>query len=129
MESAREGMEGEQLESYGAPSYCHEDIYKAYKLLITNVAEDLHADDVSTIMFVEDLPQDGTWKPLQVLHFLEKRGRFSCYHIEPLETLLKESNRCDLVNKYVTEYKRQYSTAAVQGKWRKGGGGRMSVVS
>ena len=117
-------MEGEQLESYGTPSYCHEDIYKAYKLLITNVAGDLHADDVTTILFMEDLPQDQTWKALQVLHFLEKRGRFSCYDIEPLETLLRESNRCDLITKYVTEYKRQYSTAAVQGKWKgKGGAG------
>ena len=114
-------MEGEQFESYGTPSYCHEDIYKAYKLLITNVAGDLHADDVTTILFMEDLPQDQTWKALQVLHFLEKRGRFSCYDIEPLETLLRESNRCDLITKYVTEYKRQYSTAAVQGKWRGGG--------
>lgn len=112
-----------QPESWSeAPSYCHEDIYKAYKLLITSVADDLHDEDVSKIVFVQDLPQNQSWKALDVMQCLEKRGKFSCYEIEPLEQLLKDANRCDLVTKYVTEYKRLYGGVAPEGKLRMGRG-------
>ena len=106
-----------QLESWSeAPSYCHEDIYKSYKLLITSVADDLHDEDVSKIVFVQDLPRSQSWTALHVMQCLEKRGKFSCYKIEPLEELLRDANRCDLVTKYVTEYKRLYGGVASLGK-------------
>ena len=105
-----------------ARSYLHEDIYKAYMLLITSVADDLHDEDVSKIVFVQDLPQNQSWKALDVMQCLEKRGKFSCYEIEPLEQLLRDANRCDLVMKYVTEYKRLYGGVASEGRLTSGRG-------
>ena len=98
------------------PIYCHDEIYQTYKRLITNVAEGLERDNIRTIRSTEDLQTDPQAAALDVLEDLERKGKFSCYNIGPLETLLEDIKRCDLVTKYIEVYKKQYGSAAVQGR-------------
>ena len=51
-----------------------------------------------------------------MMQYLEKKGKFSCFEIEPMEQLLRDANRYDLITKYVTKYKRLCRGVASQGK-------------
>lgn len=97
------------------PSYCHGDLRKAFKKLVTNVAGCLSSEDARTILYMESLPAVDGVKPLDALDLLEKKGIFSCYNIGPLEELLKSIHRCDIATNYVEEFKQQYGGAVTQG--------------
>ena len=102
------------------PTYCHEDISVACKKMVSEIAEDLSLTDVRKLQYYFSLSKDlhETTTPLptlalEVLESLEKKGKFSCYDIEPLEELLKSIQRCDLITKFIVNYKQRYSTGMV----------------
>ena len=61
----------------------------------------LHKDKLGTVG--EDT------KALVLLRKLEEKGIFSARKIGPLESLLKDIERCDLIESHLEPYRQQYS--------------------
>ena len=93
------------------PVYCHEERLAACKKMVYEIAEDLTSADVRSIQYHYSLPADSAPSPtlaLEVLESFEKKGKFSCYDIGPLEEILKSINRHDLIMKYIVDYRQRY---------------------
>ena len=88
-----------------------------FKRLVKNVANDLHSKDLPKLTYMCDEHQTsckGEGLPaLDVLRKQQQKGRFAHDNIEPLESLLEDIDRHDLVKKYTEPYKRKYGEHAV----------------
>lgn len=90
-----------------------------FKRLVKNVANELNSNDMPNLTYMCDEHQTsckGEGIPaLDVLCKQQQKGRFAHDNIEPLEGLLEDIDRCDLVKKHVEPYKRKYGDHAVNG--------------
>ena len=94
---------------------CEDDRYTAYKKLIIRLAERLGSDDVLSITYLQDLPEEcKSMSPLEVLQRLERRDMFNPTFVSDLLDMLKSIHRADLVN-YVDEYRKKYCKHSVVG--------------
>ena len=92
-----------------SPRHCFCQRRRSYKQMVQDIAEDLGAEDVQKIVFHHDLPAEYNGKPaLTALRRMEMQGKFSDSDIEFLESLLQSIYRCDLINKHVMQYRRNY---------------------
>lgn len=92
---------------------CHVERLAACKKMVYEIAEDLSSVDVRSIQYHYSLPTDSAPSQtlaLEVLESFEKKGKFTCYEIGPLEEILKSINRHDLIMKYIVDYKQRYCT-------------------
>ena len=73
--------------------------------MVSDIAENLGSEDVQKLVFLHDLPSEYSRKSaLVALRLLETRGEFSESQTERLVTLLKEINRFDLIDRYLSQY-------------------------
>ena len=74
--------------------------------MVSDIAENLGSEDVQKLVFLHDLPSEYSRKSaLVALRLLETRGEFSESQTERLVTLLKEINRFDLIDRYLSQYR------------------------
>ena len=82
-----------------------------FKLMISKVSSSLRQVDVDRIryVFTISLPtdQDTELSALKLLEILEQKGVYSHTNIKPLEDLLRNAERCDLVSEYIEPYNRK----------------------
>ena len=102
------------------PSQCLSDMQAEFeddfKRMVMNIAEDIN--DLSTLAYMCDVSMDQTTskgEKLTALDILRKqirKGKFACDNVAPLEKLLTDIVRCDLVTKYIVSYKQKYGEHA-----------------
>ena len=78
-----------------------------FKRMVHSIANRLSEEDCRMIKFIEILPNFGETSALQVLDLLERRGIFSQDNIEPLETLMKDIDRTDIITHCIAPYLRE----------------------
>ena len=88
---------------------------EAYLRMLHGISIELSPSNVRSIVFLTDLasqelPQSGEGhrSGLEVLQLLWRRGHFSETRLQPLEGLLKEIVRNDLLGKHLEEFKEKY---------------------
>lgn len=106
----------DQLEDTRKPIMCQSDIRTYFKILVKNIADDI--TDLEKLRYMSDAVQTGQVKSqsaLDILWVLERKGKFAYNNIGPLEKLLQDVDRCDLVSKYIVPYKQTYGELAING--------------
>ena len=84
--------------------------YRAYKTLITNIAESLGPKYVEWLAFHLDLHQDVEEKiqALDLLKLLEKKGLIGPLKMDTLKDMLSNIQRHDLNSKLVEPFERKF---------------------
>jgi hypothetical protein len=86
-----------------------------FKLMVKNIAEDIN--DLSKLMYMRGMNNTGSDRDkinaLDILWKLEKQGEFAHNNVGPLESLLRDIDRCDLVTKHIEPYKQKYRRLAI----------------
>ena len=87
-----------------------------YKLMIKNIAENItNPDDLSKLTYMCDISNTGSERDTPVLDIfrkLERKGKFAHDNVRPLEDLLTNIDRYDLVTKHIEPYKQKYGRFA-----------------
>ena len=90
-----------------------QDIVNDFKRLVVQLADALDDEDSKgkiRYLHKDKLGPGGeTMKALDVFDRLEEKGVFSARNVEPLETLLKNCDRCDLINTHLDPYRQKHS--------------------
>ena len=107
-----------ETEEHGPiPCQCLSDMIPDFKRVVKNIAD--HINDISKLTFMCDVehtgPKENKLTALEILWKQVQKGRFAHDNVSPLESLLKDIDRCDLVSKYVVPYKQKYGEHAVTG--------------
>ena len=85
-----------------------------FKLMISKVSSSLRQVDVDRIRYLSLLTdQDTEMSALKLLEILEQKGVYSHTNIKPLEDLLRNAERCDLVSEYIEPYKRKLNIPGI----------------
>ena len=100
--------EEDEVDTSPDPTTLGDRCRKAWKRVITTVAGRLTVEDVANLRYTTDLPRSSETTAVDVLSQLERRGRFSFSRTAPLEELLREVNRHDLVVNCVEAFRREH---------------------
>ena len=109
-------------ENHSIPCQCQSDTMLGdFKRVVKNIADDIN--DLSKLTFMCDVDRSNAkgdkLTALDVLRKQVQKGTFAQDNVAPLERLLKDIDRCDLVSKHIEPYKQTYGEHAVsRGKWR-----------
>ena len=86
-----------------------------FRSLLNAVASKLTPENVESLIFIytEQSGRDARERPsaLEIFRSLEHRGVFSADRLEPLEAMLTDLKRNDIVNTDVSEFKRRIKGA------------------
>lgn len=85
-------------------SQSSEKLQTAFRKLLSDLSERLRPEEVKRISFLCNLPEERSSKALDTLKYLMEVGTFSHENVKPLSDILKNVNRHDLVNDFVTPY-------------------------
>ena len=77
-----------------------------FKRMVHNVASQLSEDQLKEVRYLKSIKSDD--KALQVLESLEQRGEFSFSNVGPLEQLMREIPRVDLIQDHIGPYREKY---------------------
>ena len=104
-------MESEPSEEHRPiPCQCLADMIPDFKRVLKNTADDI--TELSKLTFMSDTgPTSIKGEKLTALDILWKqvqKGKFAHDNVEPLERLLKDIDRCDLVSQHIDPYKQKY---------------------
>ena len=89
------------------------DIHSDFKRLVVQLAGAL--DDEESRVKIRYLQKDKLghgWeamKALEILQRLEEKGAFSARNVQPLEALLRDMDRCDLIGSHLEPYREKYA--------------------
>ena len=85
-----------------------------FKLMVKNTADDIN--DIFKLTYMCNMNQTSSkgedFSALDVFRKLEQKGYFAYNNIGPLEQLLVNIDRCDLVTKHIDPYKQTYGEYA-----------------
>lgn len=88
--------------------------HDAYKRLVCYVSEQLLEEDIKQILWHTDAPPSRLRDSgLDVLTYLERKGKFSEHNVQDLAKLLQDVNRMDLMEK-VDSYHQQYGKSSLR---------------
>ena len=86
-------------------------MFEDFKLMVKNIAEDIN--NLSKLMYMCGMNSTASDRDkvttLDILWKLEKQGKFAYSNIGPLESLLRDIDRCDLVTKHIEPYRHKYA--------------------
>ena len=107
----RPGLNEQDMESKSIPCQFLSDMMPGdFKRVVKNIADDIH--DLTKLTFMCDIDRSGAkgdrLTALSVLWKQVQKGKFAQDNILPLERLLKDIDRCDLVSKHIEPYKQKY---------------------
>ena len=98
--------------SFGAESNTQEDLLSDFKRLVVRLGGALDDEEPKgkiRYLHKDKLGPGGeSMKALDMLERLEGKGIFSARNIDPLESLLKDSDRCDLIETHLEPYRQKY---------------------
>ena len=86
-------------------------MFEDFKLMVKSIAEDIN--NLSKLMYMCGMNSTASDRDkmtaLDILWKLEKQGKFAHNNVGPLESLLRDIDRCDLVTKHIEPYKHKYA--------------------
>ena len=91
------------------PYLCQSDMVLHFKQVVKNIADDIDKPD--KLMFMCDMMYKSFGIRASALDILWKqveKGKFAHDNIQPLECLLTDIDRCDLITKHIDPYKQKY---------------------
>ena len=105
------GENEQDMESQSIPCQCLSDTMAGdFKRVVKDIADDIH--DLTKLTFMCDVDRLGAkgdkLTALDVLWKQVQKGIFAQDNILPLERLLKDIDRCELVSKHIEPYKQKY---------------------
>ena len=92
--------------------YQHGDGFNDFKRLVVHLADALDDEDSRRkirYLYKDRLgPGGDKMKTLEILEKLEEKGVFSARKVNPLESLLRDIDRCDLIDVHLEPHKERY---------------------
>ena len=80
----------------------------AFRKLLTSISAHLQPDEIATCSFLHNLPKEPSSSALGTLRRLMQAGVFSHTNVAPLEQLLRDIGRHDLVHEQMEAFKQEY---------------------
>lgn len=84
------------------------DMPRAFRVMLNQLALRLDEDNVTSIVFIHQLPSQAKKGALKALQHLHQHGLFSWDSTQPLRKLLQDIDRHDLASSVLQEYETAY---------------------